>query len=315
MSKYQYRNNARLTGYHSVALRNYPHRHNYLRDLIRRLDRVPQILPASYAETARTRGQHCRNMAAIASRIGLQHNQVKFRQSLSMAAMLHDIGHATHGHASERAINEWLGYTAFSNDHHSCRVLYFQSSKENFDVPMFTTPAFECLPHLSYPMQPSPLSARLEQSQAITPKSRVLEFLDDLENTIGDSGDLARNAVGQVNVLSEELCPQARVVFQMHETVNAVLFCMRRFGFDGSYNSLLSLSQPASAIQELMAKARVEIENLRVHSKLIQAYDIHAREQTLDMCEWAHHLDPGIERGCSEQWVIDVVSAIDLEVC
>ncbi|RYE02410.1 MAG: HD domain-containing protein [Sphingobacteriales bacterium] len=312
MSNYHHEKRIGSARYRSVALLAYPRRRDYIRHLIRRLDHVPQILPVSFSATARTRGMHCRNMAAIAAKIKLGAHEAGLRRSLTTAAMVHDIGHAAHGHAAERAINEWIGENVFSNDQHSSRVLYFHSPRERFAVPMFSTPAFPSLPDLSYVRSSSAMAPISSLGVIPTVKSETLEFLDDLENTVGDCGDLMRNGLGQVKVFYQDLCPKAKKGFAIEHGVDLALELMHRFGFDGSYRSFESLAAPTSEVRRLMQMARTSVHMLRMQSKLIQHHDADAHDQTLDMCEWASTLrlyDGVVDR----QWVVDVVSAIDIE--
>ncbi|CCF96556.1 HD domain-containing protein [Ralstonia solanacearum] len=283
----------------SIALRQYPLRKDYVRDLVRRLDRIPQILPLKYREQARTRGDHSRNIVRILDQVGFPAGQSGLRGSLRLAAMLHDIGHAMHGHASERAINTWAGQPCFSNDAHSARLIYHVAQGAEHVLPVFATRAFAQLADLR------PAAARpIEMAGS---KSRVLEFLDDLENAIGDTGDLVRHRMACPATLSAEV--GGCLDFHKQETPTVAASWLHRHGFDGSYGALLAMSEPSGAASQSLRQIRSLIEAARLSCDAIARADAQAEQAMVELCDHVAGENPGRDLA----WLIDVVATTDLE--
>lgn len=285
----------------SIALRQYPTRLEYLRDLVRRLDKIPQILPIKYLNSARSRGDHCRNIARVAASLTYPDGNNKPRGKLILSAMLHDIGHGLHGHASERAINAWAGRNIFSNDLQSSRLIYFTEHKSSECAPVFLTPALEHLEHISSD------TCNRSSTESSTPKSRVLEFLDDLENAIGDGEDLLRNKMCGPSKIRRTLAFPEK--FSVKETPQAAVRWLEHFGFDGSYSSLLRLTSEGSEVSEALTCARREIDATRREIYEITEADVIAERNTIDICE---ELSSANGR-YSAEWIIDAVSTLEFE--
>ncbi|MHA6893115.1 hypothetical protein ACQUJT_03410 [Ralstonia pseudosolanacearum] len=283
----------------SIALRRYPQRKSYVRDLVRRLDRIPQILPLTYREQARTRGDHSRNIVRILDQVRFPADLIGLSVSLKQAAMLHDIGHAMHGHASERAINAWAGQTWFSNDLHSARLLYHVAPCDDHVLPMFATQAFAHLADIR------PTGAM--HVQMAGGKSRVLEFLDDLENAIGDAGDLVRHKMVCPSTLSAEV--GGGLNFPKQKTSAAAASWLFRHGFNGSHESLLTLSRSDSAASQSLRQIRALVDEARLSCDAITRADTQAEHEMVELCHQVAKEHP--ERNVA--WLIDVVATTDLE--
>lgn len=282
----------------SMALRHYPSRQQYLRALVSRLHHVPQIFPVAFRASARTRADHCRNMAHIVSAVAFGEKGRQEKRHLVMAAMLHDVGHGLHGHATEQAIRERFGNHAYSNDRQSARWMYFLPLPGEDCVAVFSTAPIE------------PLRDIGDVSTANVPgggssKSRWLDFLDDLENAVGDAGDLARNGWADPRELGGAL--NLAPTFALDETAMAALDLLRRFGFDGRASTLWPLARADSELSRLLSTTRARIDCCRRHIPEIDSADAQARSETLALCDELAGLHP--ER--SADWLIDVVTSLN----
>lgn len=291
----------------SVVLERFGNRKRYVKHLIRRLRHIPQILPIRQGLEARTRLDHCNNIAAIVATTHFTAEQKLAQKELIIAAMMHDIGHAPFGHASERAINVWLQSDYFSNDRQSSRLLFFgKDANAPYCLPIFQTSPIRQIADIRPPPQDDPASGI---AQAGSYKSRVLDFLDDLENVVGDTGDLCRNGMADSGRLAKEL--GIPLHFDMADTANIASQVLQRFGGDRSFQSLLSLSAESTPLLTLLNEARDEVMAARLASSMIGRWDLDAQQQTIDICETVS-AEINSDQSMPDSALIDIISSVTI---
>lgn len=158
----------------SVLYRNFMRREEYLILLVRRLKCIPQLFPIDAHPKIRTRYIHVSNMLDVLRLIKFD---TKADRKVAMKSVLaHDIGHTPFGHAGEKAINACLGHGKFFNYQQSQRLIsYFEERVFNGTRSIFNT----C---------PLSLDVSFEETE-FNSMSTLLDFVDDLENLIGDVKD------------------------------------------------------------------------------------------------------------------------------
>lgn len=182
----------------AIVFYELPSRDLYVKKFIQRLELVPQILPVHKGYVGRTRLDHSRNICRIVDSIAFLGVPPQLKVDLMKGALCHDIGHPQYGHPAERAINAFFGLeNKFLNDLHSLRILYFRPGEESESLPLFRTEPATRL-HSLFPRagEMSCVAATVEDEPALSYRpelARMLDFMDDLENAVGDIGDLIRN--------------------------------------------------------------------------------------------------------------------------
>lgn len=164
----------------SLILNRRTRREQYVQDLLYRLNYIPQVVPLEINKSKRSRFDHVFNMISIVNY--MKNNDFldvnsNLDTKLRKGVIYHDLGHPPFGHAGEREIDELLNLKKirFSNSDQSVRILKHQSETKDSLVGIFNT---EPLDELYFD----------ETSEFET--CRVIDFLDDLENCIGDLIDL-----------------------------------------------------------------------------------------------------------------------------
>jgi hypothetical protein len=158
----------------SCLYRNFARREEFMILLVRRLRTIPQLFPIDAHPKIRNRYVHVSNMLDILRLI--QFDSFSKRKIAMQAVLAHDIGHTPFGHAGEKGINTCLGSRKFFNYQQSQRLISFY--EEN---------AFQGY-HSIFNTPPLPLEVSFEGGRFNT-MSILLDFVDDLENLIGDVKD------------------------------------------------------------------------------------------------------------------------------
>lgn len=163
-----------------VIINNFRSRKHYLPDLVRRLKNVPQLFPPMYNEYIRNRFDHVNNMYSVVSSLFANKSiRSEFEKEIKSAIILHDIGHSLFGHAGERALSDsLLNYGGFSNSAHTERLLF---SYIPMEIGIGLKTIFDTEPLNQW------ASFHQKKSDKI---SLFVDFIDDLENTIGDLRDI-----------------------------------------------------------------------------------------------------------------------------
>ena len=165
----------------SVLYFGYHNREHYLSDLVHRLKKIPQIFSA---KNARNRYDHIVNGIKIIEDI-VSYDMLKdFNLSaaqldqLRINFLLHDIGHPLYGHAGERSVNDFLTNFDSSFDNSTFSILLQDLHIEKGDNPFFIfgENLFSTAP--------------LKRTGLTKHQNWLVEFVDDVENLIGDLRDL-----------------------------------------------------------------------------------------------------------------------------
>jgi dGTPase len=236
-------------------------------------------------------------MAMLVRMTSFSPSQETLRKELVFSSIVHDIGHAPYGHASERAINHFLNAPDFSNDTQSARILYYAHDQSS--LPIFKTAPLPLLVGIVPPMD------LVDHARPSTCKEPTLELLDDLENIVGDTGDLSRNAIGYPTLARELGVPER---FTVAETPLVADRILRRFCPDRSYESLVGVSARGSSLRSLLAVAREEIDAIRQGSRELTDWDAMAYDRTLELCERVAAAMRDL-CDCEDQDLVDIVSA------
>ncbi|MEO6524257.1 MAG: hypothetical protein ABIN91_21405 [Mucilaginibacter sp.] len=170
----------------SAIFGDFPIREIYLSALVNRLSGIPQLLPINSFENTRNRYDHVKNMINILDTLSkLDYNKNVFDESfwkdVAMGIIMHDIGHTPYGHAGERAIEKYLGNERkFSNSIQSERLLFHRYSS----IGQITNKGniFDTLPIKPF--------IRFKDHRLDCNVSVLVDFIDDLENAVGDLQDL-----------------------------------------------------------------------------------------------------------------------------
>lgn len=170
----------------SAIFGDFPIREIYLSAHVRRLSEIPQLLPVNSFKNTRNRYLHVKNMISILDALSkLDHNKNVYHESfwrdVALGIAMHDIGHTPYGHAGERAIARYLmNDRKFSNSTQSERLLFHRYS----GVGQLTNRGniFDTLPIKPF--------IRFSDHQLDCNVSVFVDFIDDLENAIGDLQDL-----------------------------------------------------------------------------------------------------------------------------
>lgn len=170
----------------SAIFGDFPIREIYLGALVKRLEEIPQLLPINSFKNTRNRYAHVKNMVNILDVLSkLDHNKNFyddfFWKDVTMGIIMHDIGHSPYGHAGERAIEKYLmSERKFSNSIQSERLLFHRYS----GVGQLTNKRniFDTLPIKRF--------IRFKNYQLDCNVSVLVDFIDDLENVVGDLQDL-----------------------------------------------------------------------------------------------------------------------------
>ena len=162
----------------------YESRDKYYDSFLRRLEFIPQLFLDS---SARNRLTHVKNGLAILKSLEekgfFDSNRLNknILAQLKKSFLLHDIGHPQYGHAGERAINEFLNEydLFFHNSNFSIELQSRQSKNDNDFVNMIGNNIFKLE------------SVEIDdQSKIIIDK--LVDFIDDIENAVGDLADLIK---------------------------------------------------------------------------------------------------------------------------
>lgn len=294
----------------SVVLERLNSRKRYVNSLIHRLRHVPQILPIGNGFVCRTRLDHCNNIVGIVAATAFQPEQKFLQKKLMIASMMHDIGHAPFGHASERAINTWLKKEYFSNDMQSSRLLFFSMEEHGQErLPIFQTTPMQKISDIRPPADPLATAAGGDRPVSASYKSSVLDFLDDLENVVGDTGDLCRNGMAETGRAAKELGIPPR--FEVGQTVSIADQVLRRFGKDRSLQSLLNLVSDDTAMNGLLQEARNEVMAARLASLAIERWDHAAQLHTTDICN-AVSTELNRDQTMSDASLVDIIASITI---
>ncbi|WP_130856638.1 hypothetical protein [Olivibacter jilunii] len=170
----------------SVIFGDYPIREIYLSKHIKRLSEIPQLLPINSFQNTRSRYVHVKNMIDILKVLSkLDNNKNIYREcfwnDVAKGIFTHDIGHPPYGHAGERAIAKYLmNYRKFSNSIQSERLLFHRYSS----IGQITNERnlFDTLPVKPF--------ITFSDSKLDYSVSVFVDFIDDLENAVGDLQDL-----------------------------------------------------------------------------------------------------------------------------
>lgn len=170
----------------SAIFGDFPIREIYLGALVQRLCEIPQLLPINSFENTRNRYQHVKNMVNILDVLSKSEYNKKiydeyFWKDVAMGIIMHDIGHSPYGHAGERAIEKYLiNERKFSNSIQSERLLFHKYAS----VGQITNKGniFDTLPIKPF--------IRFKDFRLDCNVSVLVDFIDDLENVIGDLQDL-----------------------------------------------------------------------------------------------------------------------------
>ena len=170
----------------SAIFGDFPIREIYLSAHVKRLCEIPQLLPINSFKNTRNRYVHVKNMINILDVLSkLDYNKNIYHEcfwkDVATGIVMHDIGHSPYGHAGERAIAKYLiNDRVFSNSVQSERLLFHRYSS----VGQITNRGniFDTLP-----IEPF---IRFKDYQLDCNVSVLVDFIDDLENVVGDLQDL-----------------------------------------------------------------------------------------------------------------------------
>lgn len=165
-----------------LVLKRYSKREHYIPEFIERLKFIPQVIPLDINQPKRRRFDHVINIIRIVDQINkigvFDNNSIKMN-NVKRGVLYHDLGHPSYGHAGERALNSLLQASNlnFSNSTQSIRILKNKSLSMNAKAGIFIT---------------QPITQAFFDESAKDFTYRVVDFLDDLENCLGDLIDLWR---------------------------------------------------------------------------------------------------------------------------
>lgn len=153
-------------------------RASFVRYLVSGLSQVPQLLHPKLGRDFRSRLDHTRTLCQLARQLHADFGQAdtSLWPLLLVRLACHDIGHTPYGHAGERVIQH-VACPDFSNSRQSHRFMFADGAA----WPEGTTPFGW---YLSPPFRR--LDPGLERQIEV-----IVEVFDDLENAVGDAGELA----------------------------------------------------------------------------------------------------------------------------